>query len=113
MSSRLDEERGTCYLALGKFELAAEALSGALEQTGSPRRRGSLLTDLASVGIHRQDPDEVLLHSHAALDLAEQSRSPGYVGRKLHTLRSQLEPMLADRRIGSLHERISCVLATT
>lgn len=111
--SRLEEERGACYLALGESEVAAVAFSGALQRASSPRRRGSLLTDLAVVGVRRRDPDQVLMHGHAAVDLAEQSHSLGYVGRKLHTLRTQLQPMCTNPRIAALDDRITAVLTTT
>lgn len=107
--SRLDEERGTCYLALGQPELAAGALTAALERTTSIRRRGSLLTDLAAIGVRRHDPDEILVHGHAAVDLAVQSSSPGYVGRKLRALQTRLTPFGRDPRIAALDDRITGV----
>ena len=108
--SRLGEERGTCYLTLQQSEPAAAALTDALHHTPSLRRRGSILTDLAVIGVHRHEHDEVLAHGHAALDAAQQTRSSGYVGRKLHHLQGQLHPLLHDNRIAELHERITHVL---
>jgi transcriptional regulator with XRE-family HTH domain/tetratricopeptide (TPR) repeat protein len=108
--SRLDEERGTCYLNLGRSELAAAALTSAFERTTSSRRRGSVLAELAVVGVRRRDPDEVLQHAHAARDLAERSPSPGYVGHKLRTLQTHLPRLGEDSRITVLDERITDVL---
>ena len=54
--SHLAEERGTCYLALGRADLAEAALTEALGQSVSLRRRGSLLTDLARARRPAQGP---------------------------------------------------------
>ncbi|MFI1996727.1 helix-turn-helix transcriptional regulator [Actinoplanes sp. NPDC020271] len=109
--SRLDEERGACHLTLGQSELAADALAAALKRSVSPRRRSSLLVDLGVVGVRRRDADEVLLHGHAAVTIAEQSRSPGYLGRRLQSLQTQLHPLTGDPRIVALDDRITGVLA--
>ena len=105
--SHLAEERGTCYLAIGRANLAETALTEALGQSVSLRRRGSLLTDLALVGVQRKDLDQLLRHGHDAIDLAEQTQSSGYVGRKLQILKIQLEPFLADHRAPQLTDRIA------
>ncbi|XVU29048.1 transcriptional regulator [Actinoplanes sp. CA-054009] len=110
--SRLDEERGACQLTLGQSELAAGALGNALQRSVSPRRRSSLLVDLGVVGLRRHDADEVLQHAHAAVDIAEESRSPGYLGRRLRSLQAQLDPFMSDPRIVSLDDRITAVLAS-
>jgi hypothetical protein len=59
------------------------ALTEALNQPISLRRRGSILTDLATLGIQRHDLDQVLEYGDTAVKLAEQTQSAGYVGRKL------------------------------
>jgi len=105
--SHLAEERGTCYLAIGRADLAETALTEALGQSVSLRRRGSLLTDLALVGIQRKDLDQLLRYGHDAIDLAEQTQSSGYVGRKLQILKTHLEPFLADHRATQLTDRIA------
>lgn len=105
--SRLAEERGTCYLQLGRADLAESALSEALNRAVSLRRRGSVLTDLAMLGIQCHDVDQVLHYGGAAVALAEQTQSSGYVGRKLQDLRVQLGPLAADSRISQLTEHIS------
>ena len=105
--SHLAEERGTCYLALGRADLAETALIQALGQSVSLRRRGSLLTDLALVGIQRRDLDQLLRYGHDAIDLAEQTQSSGYVGRKLQILKTQLDPFAADNRATQLTDRIA------
>ena len=58
--SRLAEERGGCYLTLGHTGLAEASLTGALDHSVSLRRRGSLLTDLAVLGIQRRDLGQLL-----------------------------------------------------
>lgn len=105
--SHLAEERGTCYLALGRADMAETALTEALGHSVSLRRRGSLLTDLARVGVQRRDLDQLLRYGHDAIDLAEQTQSSGYVGRKLQILKVQLEPLLTDHRATQLTDRIA------
>jgi transcriptional regulator with XRE-family HTH domain len=104
--TRLAEERGACYLSTGHADLAETALTEALQHTVSLRRRGSLLTDLAELGVHRRDLDQLLSYGDDAIGIAEQTQSPGYVGRKLHQLNAQLQPLLTDRRIAQLSDRI-------
>jgi tetratricopeptide (TPR) repeat protein len=105
--SRLAEERGTCYLATGQNTQAAAALTEALSRGPSLRRQGSLLTDLAVLGVRQRDTDHILMYASSAVDLAEQAESPGYVGRKLRGLQAQFGPLLADRRIAQLNDRIT------
>jgi len=108
--SRLSEEHGTCYLTLGQSELAEAKLTEGLSRTVSLRRRGSLLTDLALVGVQQQDRDQLLLYGGEAADVAEQTESSGYVGRKLRILQAQIEPQLADTKVAQLHDRITQLL---
>ena len=108
--SRLAEERGTCYVALRRHELAEGALSDALGQNLSSRRRGGVLVDLASLGLQRRDLDQLLVHSNAALGMARQTGS-GVIGRKLQGLQPQLVPHLKDPRIRQLNSEISAVSA--
>jgi transcriptional regulator with XRE-family HTH domain len=111
--SRLAEERGTCYLATGQNAKAEIALTEALSQANSPRRRASILTDLAILGTRQRDTAQLLHYANAAVDLADQAGSPGYLGRKLHGLQAQLTPMLGDSRIAQLNDRIASLPATT
>jgi transcriptional regulator with XRE-family HTH domain len=106
--SRLAEERGSCYVALGRPDLAEAALTAALQQRLSMRRRGSVLTDLASLGVQRGDADEVLMHGTAALELATHTSS-GWVSTKLRGLRDQLAPLHGDRRVQSLSDEIAAL----
>ena len=80
----------------GQNAKAETALTAALSQASSPRRRASILTDLAVLGTRQRDTAQLLHYATAAVDLAEQAGSPGYVGRKLHGLQAQLTPLLAD-----------------
>ncbi|MFY9806727.1 MAG: hypothetical protein WAK86_05610, partial [Pseudonocardiaceae bacterium] len=68
--SRLPEERGTCYVALQRPDLAEEALSDALSLNLSTRRHGSVVTDLAMLGAQRRDVDQLVTYANAALDTA-------------------------------------------
>ena len=83
------EERGTCYVQLRRPDLAEVALSDALRQKLSLRRRGIVLTDLAMVGVQRGDLDRIVTYADAALDTARQTGS-GVIARKLQGLRLDL-----------------------
>jgi hypothetical protein len=87
--------------------LASEALIKALETAISPRRRGSILTDLATLGMQARDLDQVLDYGGQAVELAERTRSSGYIGRKLQGLRAQLALVSCDSRAAQLGERIA------
>jgi transcriptional regulator with XRE-family HTH domain len=111
--TRLGEERGTCYLALGRASLAESELNSALKVTGSLRRRGSILTDLAMLGVRHKDTSQILHYASGAIDIASQTRSAGYLGRKLSALQPQIRPMLADARMAELNDRINRLHAAT
>lgn len=104
---RLDEERGTCYAALGRVDLATEALTAALGTATSLRRRGSIFTDLATLGVRAGDLDQVCEYGEQAVALAEHTRSSGYIGRKLQGLRDELAPLASDSRAAQLSDRIA------
>ncbi|MGQ0774798.1 MAG: hypothetical protein ACT4NY_10335 [Pseudonocardiales bacterium] len=87
--SRLAEERGTCYVELGRHDLAEVELMQALNQDLSGRRRGSVLIDLAMISVQRRDPECLVMYAGAALDTARQTGS-GFIGRKLQGLQEQL-----------------------
>ncbi|MET8542951.1 helix-turn-helix transcriptional regulator [Kitasatospora sp. NPDC004799] len=106
--SRLAEERGTCYLALGRPDLAERALTAALSQQLSLRRRGAVLAELAALGAERRDLDQAGHYTRAALELVGQTGS-GYIGRKLQGVRKRLEPLVADGRASALHQEISAL----
>ncbi|OZM69969.1 transcriptional regulator [Amycolatopsis antarctica] len=105
--SRLAEERGSCFVELGRPDLAEPALNEALARSLSVRRRGSVLTDLATVGARRGDAEQVVLYGGAAVDAARHTGSAGYVGRKLATLKPQLKPLLADKHVRNLDRQIA------
>jgi tetratricopeptide (TPR) repeat protein len=109
--SRLPEQRGACYTRLGRYDLAEEALTDALTQQLSPRRRGSVLSDLALLGIQRGDIDQTLSYSNAAVELAQQTSS-GWIERKLRAVQAELGPLTAHPRIGELNESINTLNVT-
>lgn len=105
-SSRLAEERGACHLELRQPDLAEPALTTALAQGLSSRRRGIVLTDLAMVGLQRRDPSQVETYATPAVHLATETRS-GVVGRRLQALRPHLAPLLTNPGIRQIDERIA------
>lgn len=78
-----------------------------INQTVSLRRRGGIFTDLARLGVRRNDLDRVLQYGGDAVDLAEQTESAGYVGRKLQSLQNQLTPFLTNPGLSDLSIRIT------
>lgn len=72
--SRLPEERGTCFVALGRPHLAETALTEALTAT-STRRHAGILADLAVVEAQRRDLDQVVAHADTTLAHAQDSGS--------------------------------------
>ncbi|MFC8827550.1 helix-turn-helix transcriptional regulator [Streptomyces sp. NPDC057137] len=106
--SRLAEERGTCYVVLGRPDLAERALTNALGQSLSPRRQSGVLTDLAALGVQKRDVDQLLSYASRALNLASQTKS-GYMVRKLDGLQGQLSPMRSDKRVSDLSDQISAL----
>ena len=106
--SRLAEERGACYVELERPDLAESALTDVLTGKLSTRRRGVVLTDLAVLGAQRRDPAQVTAHGAAALDVATQTGS-GVIARKLAALQAHLGPLLADRGVRDLDEKITAL----
>jgi transcriptional regulator with XRE-family HTH domain len=114
--SRLAEERGARYVQLGRLDLAEKALTAALGQDAlaagqSFRRRGAVLTDLASIGAKRHDPDQVLTYGREALHLARETSS-GYVARRLQRLQTDLGPLARDARVVELGADIDALCTT-
>jgi transcriptional regulator with XRE-family HTH domain len=103
--SRLSEERGACYTRLGRPDLAQAALTDALAQTASPRRRGAIFADLAVTGAQQRDVEQLVTYASAAMDLARQTAS-GYVARKVLALRPYLVAVANDPRVRHLNEQI-------
>ncbi|MFS8104075.1 helix-turn-helix domain-containing protein [Lentzea alba] len=104
--SRLAEERGTCYVNLGRYDLAEAALTDALASNLTARRKAGVLTDLAMIGVHRRDPGQVVTYADAALATARQTGS-GVIGRKLRGLQPHLAPLLTDQQIQRLDAEIT------
>jgi DNA-binding XRE family transcriptional regulator/tetratricopeptide (TPR) repeat protein len=104
--SRLAEERGTCYVNLGRYDLAEAALTDALAGDLTARRKAGVLTDLAMIGVHRRDPDQVTTYVDAALATARQTGS-GVIARKLRGLQPHLAPLFTDQQIQRLDAEIT------
>ncbi len=106
--SRLAEERGTCYVALGRSDLAETALTKALTGTLTVRRRAGVLADLALLGVQRRDPEQVVAFTAEAVEAARQTGS-GVINRKLRGLQQHLLPLLHDGRIRRLNDDITAL----
>ncbi|MGH7931263.1 MAG: transcriptional regulator, partial [Candidatus Binatia bacterium] len=103
--SRLAEERGTCYVQLRRPDLAETSLSDALRQNPSARRRSSILTDLAMIGVQRGDVTNLVTYADAVLEIAVQTGS-GFIIRKLQGLQDHLGPLLGNTQVRGLNEQI-------
>jgi hypothetical protein len=110
--SRLAEQRGTCYVELYRPDLAETALTSALAQHLSTRRRAAVLVDLAMVGVQRRDLNLLLTNADAALNLARQTGS-GVICHRLRGLRGRLTPLLQAKEIRYLDQRIAAVAGVT
>lgn len=103
--TRLPEERGGCYAELGRPDLAAASLEKALSGAPSARRRGSVHTDLARIGLLRHDLSEFAAHAGAALDLAGETSS-GYIARRLRGLLPVLDSHAGSGPARQVRDRI-------
>lgn len=106
--SRLTEERGGCFVVLHRPDLAEGALVAVLDTGLTSRRRGSVLTDLATIGAQRRDVERVVSYSQAALDIARRTNS-SVVARKLRTLRPQFKPFLGDARVSQMDKDVAAL----
>jgi transcriptional regulator with XRE-family HTH domain len=104
--SRLSEERGTCYVTLGRYDLAEAALTDALAGDLTARREAGVLTDLVMIGVPRRDLDQVATYVNAALATARQTGS-GVIARKLRGLQPDQAPLLTDQQIQRLDAEIT------
>lgn len=112
--ARLPEQRGTCYLSLGKPELAEAALTNALSGQLTARRRASVHTDLARIAVHYRDPERVISHAESAMTAARTTNS-GVIANKLAGLQPHLAPLLRNRQVQELNSEITALvgLSTT
>ncbi len=108
--SRLAEERGTCYTALGRPDLAEAALLAALAGNLSARRRGGVHADLAMTAVQRRDLGQAAVYAGPALDIARDTGS-GVVVRKLTGLQRSLAPFMRDTRARQFRDQITAVAA--
>ncbi|WP_421111004.1 helix-turn-helix transcriptional regulator [Streptomyces sp. NEAU-S77] len=113
--SRLAEERGARYVQLDRLDLAEQVLQGALEKGAlaegqSLRRRGAVLANLASIGVKRKDPEQIVVYAREALHLARESSS-GYVARRLQDLRTGFGPLARDVRVAEVDAEIKALNA--
>lgn len=109
--SRLAEERGTCYVTLGRPDLAEAALTDALAGNLTARRKAGVLTDLAMIGVHRRDTDQIVNYASAVLATARQTGS-GVVVRKLRGLQPHLAPLLTNQQIQQLDAEINSLIGS-
>jgi tetratricopeptide (TPR) repeat protein len=110
--SRLAEERGACNVELERPELAQAALTEALRQSASARRRAAILADLAVTCAQQHDVEQLVTYGTEAVELGRRTGS-GYIGRKLAALRPHLAMLGNDARVRDLNEQIPAMVGTT
>ena len=103
--SRLAEERGSCLVELGRTADAQMTLIPALSRSLTERRCGSVHVDLALAGVQSNDAEAVIAHGHAALAIAQRTRS-GVVGHRLGHLRRNLGVLSTHRGVRDLETEI-------
>lgn len=89
-----------------RADLAEQALDTALRIDISERRRGGVLTDLASLGLQQRDIDQLVVHADAAVEIARSTGS-GWVERKLTGLNKQLTPLMGEPRVNQLSHKLA------
>ena len=110
--SRLAEERGGCYVQLGRHDLADATLRQALDEPLSTRRRASVLVDLAVLGVHDRDPDRIV---ELITPVMTSTRATGssVIVRRLQNLRPLLNPLSDDPRIRDLDDQLTQLTSPT
>ncbi|MBP2471180.1 transcriptional regulator with XRE-family HTH domain [Crossiella equi] len=106
--SRIPEQRGTCYAALGRTERAEAVLTEALSEPLSVRRRASVLTDLACLGARARDTGRVSTYAGAAVATARRTGS-GVIVKRLEGLRPHLKPLLDNAEVRQLDAEIQAL----
>lgn len=104
-SSRLPEQRGACYARLGRGDLAEVALHDALTKTASPRRRGSILVNLAKISIECGDVRQAVDYGSSAIGLLEKTSS-GYIASRLKEIAEPFEAVRYDPEADALIRHI-------
>jgi tetratricopeptide (TPR) repeat protein len=103
---RLPEQRGTCFVRLGRPDLAEPALQKALAQHPAPtRRRGMILNDLALATLQRREVDQACAYAHEVITIATQGSS-GVLKKGIHTLRTELEPFVRTDAVKRLDQHM-------
>lgn len=103
--SRLPEQRGTCMVALGRLDDAESALTEALSQASTTRRRAGVLTDLALLSARRGDHHSVVARLDETISAARTTES-AFITRKLHATRAELKPLLRNPHIRRVDDEI-------
>jgi hypothetical protein len=103
---RLAEERGACYVAMSRPDLAEPTLIEAMQKPLSERRRGGVLVDLAMVGVQRGDTAQISTYATTALNTVETTGS-GFVIRKLVAMQPRLTPFFDSVEIRNIDRQIT------
>lgn len=104
---RLPEQRGACFTRLERPDLALPALQEALQQLpGRTRRRGMVLTDMATILIQQGEIEQACLALDKVVEIAIQSAS-GMLRKGIYTVRTQLEPFMETSVVKSLDKQLA------
>jgi hypothetical protein len=93
-------------ISLGHLDAAEAALTEALTQTTTARRRAGVSIDLALLSARRGDHQLVVARLDEAISAARTTDS-AFITRRLRTARAELAPLLHDPRIRRVDRDIS------
>lgn len=104
--ARIPEERGACFVKLGKADLAEPALQEALGSHPSPtRRRGMVLSDLALVSVMSGDIERACTLGNEVIQIV-QLLSSGVLKSGLTVLQTQLIPFRKNPAVKDFNTQI-------
>jgi tetratricopeptide (TPR) repeat protein len=105
-SSRLPALRGTCFLRLEQSNLAVPALEEGLSQFTKPgRKRGMVLTDLATAALQQREVEKACAYLNQVLDIVALGSS-GFLRGNIENVRRQLEPFAGSASVSTLDQRM-------
>jgi transcriptional regulator with XRE-family HTH domain len=105
-SSRLPALRGTCFLRLELSNLAVPALEEGLGQFTKPgRKRGMVLTDLATAALQQRDVEKACAYLNQVLDIVALGSS-GFLRGNVEHVRRELEPFAGSASVRTLDQRM-------
>ncbi|GHO51431.1 helix-turn-helix domain-containing protein [Ktedonospora formicarum] len=106
--TRLAEEKGSCFVKLGRPDLAMPVLNEALTQhPKATRRRGMVLTNLAISALQLGELDRACTYASEVTQIA--GKGSGMLLRGLHSLQEKLIPYQDSQLVQELDQQIALI----